>query len=159
MILYAEKDNAAAFRELYERYAPRLQGYLVNKLRKRDDAQVVFQETFLKLHAARHTYNPKFAFAQWLFAIAYHALVDFKRRQNSQEKVPEVIDDTGMETPMGIPHQALGQLSEAQRSAVSMRFLDEKTFGQIAEHLHRSESDVRQLVSRGIRRLRKILKV
>ena len=161
MVLYKKEDSAEAFGELYGRYAERLMGYFMKKMQQRQDAQVVFQETFLKMHAARGHYNPKFPFAPWLFTIAYHALVDFKRRQqipgpSSAVALDLVAEGLPVEVPE-IPEHALAQLSNDQRTAVSMRFLDEKTFSEISKSLGRSQGDVRQLVSRGLRRLRKIL--
>lgn len=158
MVQYAQVDDAAAFRELYGRYAERVFGYLVKKLRQQQDAHVVFQETFLKLHAARHRYKSNFAFAPWLFTICHHALVDFKRRQKNHPVISaDNLAAEVSEEPREIPKEVLAQLPKAQHLAVTMRFLDEKTFLEISEALGRSQGDVRQLVSRGVRRLRKIL--
>lgn len=50
--------------------------------------------------------------------------------------------------------RGLATLSDSQKQAIEFRFQDDLSFEQIAERLQTSPANVRQLVSRGLRRLK-----
>ena len=53
---------------------------------------------------------------------------------------------------------SLLKLPTQQKLAVEMRYYDEKTFEEIAEALNTSPINIRKLVSRGVKRLKEIIK-
>jgi predicted RNA polymerase sigma factor len=65
MAAYREGDFHA-FQTLYEKHRGRVMGYLVLKLRDRNDAEDAFQTVFSKLHAGRSTYKDEIPFLPWL---------------------------------------------------------------------------------------------
>jgi len=69
MAAYAGGDEDA-FRELFQRYAPRLFGYLNGMCRDRESARDMVQETFLRVHRARDRFDTGRPFRPWLFRIA-----------------------------------------------------------------------------------------
>ena len=51
------------------------------------------QEALLAIHIKRSTYDPRFAFTPWAFAIARYKLIDHFRRRGSRVSIP--LDDAG----------------------------------------------------------------
>ena len=57
----------------------------------------------------------------------------------------------------GVDLKTLNQLPDLQKAAVSLRVIDDATFGEIALKLSTSPENARKLVSRGLKRLRNLL--
>lgn len=157
MTLYQSGDTAA-FEVLYGRHSGRVLAYL----QKRTDPQAaveLVQDIFLKLHKRRHRYSAQYPFLPWLFAITRNALVDSFRLKESRirEESVEYLDPVGAitETPWIKGLQgALQALPDRERRAIELRYQSDWTFEQIAAEMKTSSVNVRQIISRGIRKLR-----
>ncbi|MDO3378863.1 RNA polymerase sigma factor [Geoalkalibacter halelectricus] len=164
MAAYAEGDMQA-FELLYHRHRERILGYLFNRLRDRDEAEEVFQTVFAKLHAARDRYREDIPFLPWIFTIARNALIDHLRKNQSVSRHLTFTDDAGVDVadprtqrlPIGDALAELSSLSPGQRQVLELRFDQDLSFEDIALQLQTSSGNARQLVSRAVRRLRKIL--
>ena len=164
MTAYADGDMQA-FELLYARHRGRILGYLYNKLRDRDGAEEVFQATFAKLHAARDRYREDIPFLPWIFTIARNALIDHLRRNQVYRKNLVFNDESIMnaaavessDAPVGDTLAGLATLSHRQREVLELRFDQDFSFDEIAARLQTSSGNARQMVSRAIRHLRKVL--
>lgn len=99
------RGDAAAFDALYARYRARVLGFLLRLAGRRDVAEDLFQETWVKL--ARHA--PRLAedtdLAAWLFRVARNAwvshrrwsMLDLSRLVALQEEVVAPVRTTGSE--------------------------------------------------------------
>lgn len=154
-----QNGNLLAFEILYERHKSHVLGYLMKKLRNRYAAEEVFQSTFMKLHSTRLQYDPSFKFPPWLFTICHNVLIDHLRKEKrrpSEETNSNVLNELpapSITESSTIP--ALTGLDERQRSALEMRYMEDLDFDEIAKKLQTTSSNVRQLISRAIRKLRK----
>jgi RNA polymerase sigma-70 factor (ECF subfamily) len=123
---YCDGDERA-FRELYDRFAPRLLGYLHALTRDRAGAEDALQQTFVKLHAMRASYvrgaNP----LPWIYTIAHRTLIDEARRTRrapirvlaGDEALPEVpVDASGVQDAARSPEPVDPKLHEALMSAL-----------------------------------------
>jgi RNA polymerase sigma factor (sigma-70 family) len=153
-----QQANEMAFTILYERYSGKLYGFLQGKLHDPNSVDDVFQGVFVKLHQTRASYDPAFPFAPWLFTVCRSVLVDHVRKKaRSQEDLNPVAIEQAIalqattDTP-GLPN--LDALPAAQRKAVELRYGSELSFDEIARKLDTSSSNVRQLVSRALKKLR-----
>src|SRR5215831_14884709 len=70
-----------AFRQLFDRHAGSVYGFLVRRLGDTALAEDLYQETFLRLHRARRSYDPSRPLRAWLFAIVHNLLADTRRTQ------------------------------------------------------------------------------
>ena len=90
LMLQVRDDNAAAFEELVVRYQGRLITVLEQLVHKRDVAEDLAQEVFLRVFRARKTYQPGAKFSTWLFTIANNvasnALRSLARRREVQRR-------------------------------------------------------------------------
>ena len=70
---YTDGD-ADGFRVLVERYEPRIQGFLRKRLNDEERVQDLTQDTFLRIHRARESYDPARKFSTWIHTIANNLL-------------------------------------------------------------------------------------
>lgn len=163
MRAYAE-DDMEAFEALYLRHKSRLFGYLLGRLKERSAAEEVFQAVFAKLHQARRGYRAEIPFLPWFFTIARHVLIDHLRREQrqrhvvvSEDAVAAFVAPEQESTPIGAAVAELASLSDAQRQALELRFNEGLSFREIAQRLDLSPDNARQIVSRAVGRLRKLM--
>lgn len=70
MVMF-QQGNSAAFERLFERYRVPLFNFLLRLLHfKRESAEDVLQDIFVKLAKARDMYDPRSRLRPWLYAIA-----------------------------------------------------------------------------------------
>lgn len=157
---YAEGD-AAAFDELFRRYERRAFTFFARRTRSADRAEDLYQELFLRIHRARHAYDPRRPFAPWFFQIAHHLLIDDKRRafRNHEVSFDEsalYASDTEQVDPIADRQwlaQLLGSLSEAERYVVLAAKGDGASHAEMAAQLGKSVDAVKKMASRALRRL------
>ena len=144
-----------AFEELYRRHSAKVYGFVRSKVTS-ERADDVFQAIFMKLHISRSHYDPKFPFTPWLFTVCRSVLTDSFRKQgrNREDATGETIE-MASETHESIEAPSLKELPSNQREAVRLRFQEDLTIDEIAKKLETSPANVRQLISRAIRKLRK----
>ena len=115
-----------AISKLIERYSRRVRDYINMKVKDRDVADDIFQETFIKavrvIDDGRYTDNGKFL--SWILRIAHNQVIDHFRAQKQSRQVTEA--EAG--------YDVLGTLRFAERTVE-----DELVSSQI-------ENDVRRLV-------------
>lgn len=123
-----------------------------------DDADDVFQETFISALRAYPRLKPDSNLRAWILTIANRKAIDSirarKRRAVPLEELPEVpVRDGRPEHPE--VWQAARQLPATQREALLFRFAADLPYSDVAAALGTSEDAARQRVSEGIRQLRK----
>jgi RNA polymerase sigma-70 factor (ECF subfamily) len=157
--------DAHAFGALYDRYCDRIYRYVFRRLRNHEVAEDVTADIFLKALRAIDTYQPAVApFSTWLYRIAANAVVDHTRGQRSTVS----LDVTADAADPGIPveelaisraeaarvWQAVDNLTEAQRTAVTLRFGSDLPIADIAGRMGRTVGSVKLLLNRGLAAVR-----
>jgi len=70
-----------AYRDLVEMYQAQVFSVALRILRRREDAEDVVQETFVRMFRALDRYDPQRPFAAWLFTITTRLCIDHLRRR------------------------------------------------------------------------------
>ena len=163
MQAYSDGDMMA-FQALYQRNKKRIFGFIMKKLKNQSEAEEVFQLVFTKLHMARKKYRQEIPYLPWIFTITRNTLIDHIRKQKKYREYIEsyaesVKPDKNTEhnPSISMAIDELSSLSETQRQALTLRFNQGLTFKEIAEQMQTSDDNSRQLISRAIRKLRKLL--
>jgi RNA polymerase sigma-70 factor (ECF subfamily) len=161
MALYRQggEEGVRAFDTLYRQFAPKVYGYLKKQLGDSAAADEVFQQAMLRFHETRDRYDPRYPLGPWLFTICRNTMRDHQRRQvrRREQALPDELPEPAEEAQASVTEIPLAALSSAQRAAVEMRYLNEMTFAEIAACLQVSETNTRQMISRGIRSLRRFM--
>lgn len=164
----AQEGDRQAYETLLTEVAILVRGFARKRLPQWESVEDVVQETLLSVHQHRHTYDPRRSFSGWIYAIAYHRLIDFVRKQKRKNErevselkdFEEVIDQTTHHDTGGLfhlLHQALSKLSSRQQTIVRMLKFDELSVKEIATKTGMSESLVKVTAHRSYKNLRKLL--
>ena len=151
-----QTGDSVAFDILYHRHKARLFGFLMKRLGNRFESEEVFQSVFSKLHQSRRLYDPNFRFSPWLFTITQSVLKDHlrKKKRSLEDSVGDIAEELSSLEPEVQTTPNLEPLDERQRLAVEMRYGQDLSFNEIAEKLQTSPLNVRQLISRAIKKIR-----
>jgi RNA polymerase sigma-70 factor (ECF subfamily) len=164
MVRYQEGDLAAAT-ALIHRLSPQLNRFFAVQLASRGDADDLLQETWLRIHAVRHTYRAGQPVLPWFYAIARHIRVDHYRkmrrttaREERLERMPEkaAVAPAGSAKTLDL-ETLLAPLPESQREVVEMLKIAGMSIEEVARATSSSAGSVKQKAHRAYERLREQL--
>jgi RNA polymerase sigma factor (sigma-70 family) len=88
ILLGCLKNQAAAQRELYNRYSPKMLAVCYRFAHNREDAEDMLQEGFIKVFSQIHTFQNKGAFEGWIRRIIVHTCINnLKKNKRFNERV------------------------------------------------------------------------
>jgi RNA polymerase sigma-70 factor (ECF subfamily) len=125
-----QQGDAGACRELLDNIGPSLTFFLRRRVADPQEVEDVYQEVFMAIFEARHTYEPGRPFEPWLFAIARNIAVDYSHRRwarsHWEELVAEPPEQLANTSNAVAPElrAVLAELPPEQREAFSMLKLD-----------------------------------
>jgi RNA polymerase sigma factor (sigma-70 family) len=167
----AQQDRQA-FRELYDKTAPKLLGLAVRVVRNSEHAQDVVQDAYVQVWRIASEYEVALSPPlTWLGMIVRSRALDFLRRRAS-ERVDQhqdvegfVTDTVAQDTPGPLDlaqsseqawalHQCLDRLEMKQRELVSLAYLRDLSHSELATQLSLPLGTVKTWIRRGIDQLR-----
>jgi RNA polymerase sigma factor (sigma-70 family) len=157
-----QRGDAEACRLLLDDVGPALTRFLRARVAI-DEVEDVYQETFMALFQARHTYEPGRPLEPWLFAIARNLAADHSRRRWSraswEELTAELPELAEGDSPAPAPdiERLLTRLPPAQREAFAMLKLDGMTLEDAAGRAGVSVGALKVRAHRAYRALRKLI--
>jgi RNA polymerase sigma-70 factor (ECF subfamily) len=165
MARYAAGDEGA-FLALFERYAASLTKMLQRRGSHPEDARELVQRTFLHLHRARASYEAGRRFRPWLITIAFNLRRDEARRAWRWRELPVEAEVTPAPVEpdpcvraeeVQRVRQALERLAPPQRQLLTMHWLEEQSYAEIAARLGASPSAIKLRAFRAHAALRQVL--
>lgn len=176
LLFAAARQDRIAFRQLYDATAPKLFGYLLRILNKRELAEDVLQESFVSIWKNAASYQTSLAAPlTWMTTIARNKAFDTLRRvEDTVEIDADSFTDNGMQTmldsmegTMPTPNEAvqlsedaqalagcLGRLDGLHRQAIALAFFHDLSHSEVAGHLKLPVGTVKTWIRRGLERLR-----
>jgi len=158
---YQRGDREAAT-ALIDRVSAQLHRFFMAQVFSRRFADDLLQQTWLRVHEARHTYRPAEPVLPWIYAIARHVRVDNYRklhRIENREKQVEVLPESGgSPAPVGPTlEDMLAVLPESQREVVVMLKVNGLSLEEVARATSSSVGSVKQKAHRAYEKLREVL--
>lgn len=159
-----QTGDAQAFETLYSRNAPKIYSYLCARLKRKELVDECFQMVFSKFHRMRHRYDSTYSVEQWLYVISKSTLIDHFRKEargvpiSSKNSIEEL--DIPSEESLILEEQPdlpLDALTPQQKQVVQWRIMDEFSYEEIAKRLNESETNIRQIFSRAVKKLRSLV--
>jgi RNA polymerase sigma-70 factor (ECF subfamily) len=156
-----------AFDELYNRYSPRIFGYLYQRLNGNvEDAEDLTADVFAKVYQKIDGFEVQGApLSSWLFRIARNRLIDSVRRRPdvTQTDLDNALTTVGGSVFHGVNQRmaldliktGLAHLTPEQREVITLRFLEDKSIAETAAIVGRNEEAVKKLQARGLASLRR----
>jgi len=164
----AQAGDVAAYRAALDMLARRLRAYFSRRMHGAPaDVEDLVQETLLALHLQRGTHGPSVPLLAWVHAIARHKWVDALRRYGRREALHEPLDELlesahpAVEPAPESHHDLqalLGQLSQAQRTAIVHTKLEGLSVAEASARCGQSASALKVNVHRGLKRLAALLR-
>ncbi|MDQ6669738.1 MAG: sigma-70 family RNA polymerase sigma factor [Chloroflexota bacterium] len=160
-------NDPRAFDELYERYSPRVYGYLCQRLNgNAEEAEDLTADVFTRVYEKIDGFQPHGApLSAWMFRIAHNRLIDSVRRRPRQIQValddaPEiaagpVFGGVNQEVALDQIKAGLVHLTAEQRQVIVLRFLEGRSLAETAIIAGRNEDAVKKLQARGLASLRR----
>jgi RNA polymerase sigma factor (sigma-70 family) len=176
-LVLQSREDPDAFAEFYDRHAEDLLRYFARRTLDPDVAAAeLTAETFAEAFASRFRYRERGAGAgPWLYGIARHELSRFFRAGAVQvrarqrlgiperdvsdtdyERIEELIDFEKVGRAIA---GAMTELSAEQREAMTLRVIEGRPYEEVARMLACTEDTARARVSRGLKRLARLLDV
>lgn len=142
------------FEVFYDEHKSEVLAYL-RKHAGVDQADDLFQETFLRALRAYDRLQHARHLRAWVLTIASRVLIDAARRHGGpMVELPELASPEP-DSPLASIGTMTESLPPKERAAVVLRYGFDLDYGQIAAALGSSEDAARQAASAGVRRLRK----
>ncbi len=180
---YTDGDENG-FQLLMERYEPRIQGFLRKRLSDEERVEDLTQDTFLRIHRARDSYDPNRKFSTWIHTIANNLLKnEFRNRSRRREMV--FSDLRAESAPSGAPSRpvefestradpeyeayrselrdaidtAIERMDEHHRVPFVMREVDDLSYEEIADAIGIPVGTVKSRLNRARNSFRSLLPV
>ena len=167
-------EDKEALAVLIERYEAKLSRYIRRLgVKNQEDVQDVLQNIFVKVYQNLNNFDTSLSFSSWVYRIAHNESISFFRHKNvrpegnavsdgeealklliNDEELTEKIDET-----LNAAHvnQALDALDEKYRSALVLRFFEERDYKEISDILKVPMGSVATLIHRAKSNLKKEL--
>ena len=167
-----KRNDTELLDRLIEQYQHRLLRYLLFLTGKREVAEDLFQETWMRVLLRGAQYNGKARFDTWLFTIARNLVIDLsrKRQMASLDEMSEAGDDerpfeVALDGPSPLEQFAtredqaevaavLLKLEPNYREVLVLRFHEELSLEEIAAFTRAPLSTVKSRLYRGLAALR-----
>ena len=156
----AQAGDTASFEALVERFEGPLFQFLRVRTGNADEAEELAQEAFLRAWTNLHRYDSRWRFSTWLFTVAKRlAASRHRRRAGRTEQSADVLEGVAVDAdPASIAgvrdeqghlwRTADRVLKVEQRSALWLRYAEERTVEEIANILGKRRVTVRVLLFR-----------
>lgn len=157
MLKYQTGDHMA-FEVLYDRHKDKVYSYIAKRLHQKDHIEDLYQKIFMKFHKSRKLYDEKYEVLPWLYTITKSEFLDFIKKKNVntvefKEEYHEEISISNHEK-LSIDLSKEKNLTEKEKQAISLRYLEDNDFDEIATALKTSHSNARKIISRGLKKLK-----
>jgi RNA polymerase sigma factor (sigma-70 family) len=168
---YAESRSEEAFGELVTRHVDFIYSTAMRQLRNTHLAEEATQAAFIALSRKAGRLQRRTVIAGWLYRAVHFAALNLQRSEarrkhwemeaaimnNPGENVPVNPDAVSKETALPHVDDALAELGEKDRTALVLRFLQQKSLRDVGDTLGTSEEAAKKRVSRALEKLRTLL--
>jgi RNA polymerase sigma factor (sigma-70 family) len=163
---YAKTGSESAFRELVPRYINMVYGAAL-RLVDRDTqlAEDVTQMVFINLAKEGRTLSREVMLGGWLHQTTYHIATrvmraEHRRKTREREAMEMNTLDVQADWKQVAPilDEAITQLGSEDRTAILLRFFEQRDFRSVGEALGSNEDAARMRVSRALEKLHSLLK-
>ena len=174
---FVQKGKEAAFTELVFRYNDRLHNFLFRYTQNHQDCEDLVQETFLRVHKSKNSYERISKFSTWMYTIAINlakSLYKKKKRMeldsiHKNESDPDsleiiledsvILQDEELHQNLSIQklEKALASLQSEFRTVVILRDIEQLGYEEIKNKLGIPIGTVKSRINRGRAQISKMI--
>jgi RNA polymerase sigma-70 factor (ECF subfamily) len=168
--------DADAFRALVERHSRALFGLAYRMTGNESDAEDVVQDSFLRAYRQLGHFDERASFGSWVYRIAVNCSLDLVRARKRRSELAQPAGDDREDVMAALPSsdpapdrlalsgelrqrvtQAMGRLSQTERSAFVLRHFEGMRIEDIGRALGCQPSAAKHSVFRAVQKLRRAL--
>jgi RNA polymerase sigma-70 factor (ECF subfamily) len=113
------KNHAAAQRELYQRYSPKMLAVCFRFAHNREDAEDMLQDGFIKVFLQMHTFQSKGAFEGWIRRIMVHTCINHLKKNKRFNESVDIIQASSAQ----IREESIPSIVQAKQIVDCIRLL------------------------------------
>ena len=139
LVIESQRGEKAAFNTLIENWEQRYFLYALNRLKSREAAKDVTQESLISISRGLHKLSDPAAYPKWSFRIVERRCVDWLRKTirerefiQVQEELPEIPVRDGIEAKISV-EQLLSKMDSRLATILRLYYLETLTIQEIAE--------------------------
>ncbi len=160
-------ENQDFFALLIKRYESKLLRYIQRITNvKKEDAEDLLQEIFIKVYQNLNDFDQKLKFSSWIYRIAHNIVIDNFRKNNARPKVAgldEEINDriiANIKSDFNIDkeidrkylremmEEVLQKMDDKYKEVLILRFFEEKSYEEISDILKKPIGTISTLINR-----------
>jgi RNA polymerase sigma-70 factor (ECF subfamily) len=162
-----DKDDQAAFGELYERYVERIYNYIYYRTSNHQDAEDLTARVFMRALKHIKTYDERgVPFSAWLYRIAHNLVANWHRDRTRRKIIPleEFAEkNSGVDMPETIAEdqeeqdqlrESIGRLPPDRQQLLILKYVERLSNAEIGEIMDKSEGAIKSLYYRTLSFLR-----
>lgn len=162
---YTRQHAEDAFAEIVRRHLDLVFSAALRQVRSPQLAEEVAQSAFTALAHQAHRLAPDTVLSAWLYQVTRRTAVDVVRREVRRQAREQVACELNAMNPTAadwthiepLLDEAMQLLDDADRTAVLVRYFENKSLREVGQTLGTSEEAARKRVSRAVDRLREFL--
>jgi RNA polymerase sigma-70 factor (ECF subfamily) len=112
-------NDPVAQRELYTRYSPKMLSVCYRFAHKREDAEDMLQEGFIKVFTQIHTFQSKGAFEGWIRRIIVHTCINNLKKNKKFNESVDIIHATSVQ----VREESVPSIVQAKQVVECIRLL------------------------------------
>ncbi len=177
LVQRAQNGDSAAFGQLYAEHRGQVYGFVYKRFQHRQTAEDITSETFIRAYRKIGTFKWQGkSVGAWFITIARNILADHFKAASFRLVIPvdvwngygdvDAINHDPLDNPepamihqfqSDVLRQAIGQLTPAQQSVLTLRFLNGLSIAETALELGLGQSVVKSLQYRGMHTMYRII--
>lgn len=171
MVRCGREQDREAFEEVVRRWDRRILSFLAKGTGDLEAAEDLRQEVFIRVYRFAASYDPRYAFATWLFRIAANAMKTWQTKQVRRRELLLSPDPSGAlaDCPDDAPDQRerlaatqsgdhvrrlIARLEPEERQVLLLRFEEEMSYREIGEVMGEPETTVKSRIYKLLFQLR-----
>ena len=168
LLLDVSTGDRQAFAEVYQVSSNLLYSICIRLIRRKEVAQEVLQEAFVRIWQKSHLYDKKRGSAiAWMIAVtrrcALNRLRQYERHEEilAADEIERLTEKTSISAPPDTVNQDLRRCMQGLKGdelkAISMAFVYGLTHSELADHMAKPVGTVKSWIRRGLSRLKECL--
>ncbi len=168
LVTRAQAGDKQAFAVLYDRHVDAIYRYALLRMPNQELAEDLTEDVFLRALQSLDRYRPQQPFRHWLYRIAHNRVIDESRRRGQRDTSLDHLHEQGWQAAGDEPsplqaairaenvqavRKALSDMSADEQAVLTLRFVEDLTYQEVAPILGKSEGACRVLLHRALKRL------
>lgn len=159
---YAHDGSQEAFATLVKRHVDLVYSAALRQIRSLPLAEEVAQSAFVELARQAATLKPDTILTAWLYTVTRRKAIDVVRHESSRQLREQIaVELAAMKTSdshwkeiESLLDEAMETLNETDRSAILLRYFENKSLREVGESLGASDNAAQKRVTRAVEQLR-----